>query len=139
MENKTKQVIIIRKDLNMRKGKMVAQGAHSSFKVFLDLCEKGVIFDDEQGEMQKFTFYYKAGTSWDEWLNGLFTKICVSCKDEQELEELYKKAKEKNLPCSMIVDSGLTEFNGTPTKTSISIGPANSDDVDEITKHLKLL
>ena len=39
----------------------------------------------------------------------------------------------------MIVDAGLTEFNGVPTKTCIAIGPANPDDIDEITKHLKLL
>ena len=32
----TKQVIVIRKDLNMRKGKMIAQGAHASMKVILD-------------------------------------------------------------------------------------------------------
>lgn len=31
-----KQVIVIRKDLNMRKGKMIAQGAHASMKVFFD-------------------------------------------------------------------------------------------------------
>jgi PTH2 family peptidyl-tRNA hydrolase len=136
---KTKQVIVFRKDLQVRKGKFAAQVAHASFKVFLDLCEKGVIFDDEQGEMQKFTFYYKAGTPWDKWLNGLFTKIVVSCENEKELDELYQKAKDKNLPCSMIVDAGLTEFNGVPTKTCIAIGPANSDDIDEITKDLKLL
>lgn len=37
MEKEPKQVIIIRKDLNMRKGKMIAQGAHASMKVFFDL------------------------------------------------------------------------------------------------------
>ena len=31
-----KQVIIMRTDLNMRKGKMIAQGAHASQKVFFD-------------------------------------------------------------------------------------------------------
>lgn len=135
---KTKQVIIMRKDLNMRKGKMISQGAHSSFKAFLDLCDKGVIFD-EQGEMQKLTFYYKSGTPWDEWLNGIFTKIVVSCENEQELDELYQKAKDKKLPCSMIVDAGLTEFNGVPTKTCIAIGPGDVNVIDKITGHLKLL
>ena len=74
-----------------------------------------------------------------DWIDGRFTKIVVSCDSEQELDELYKQAKEKGLPCSMIVDAGLTEFNGVPTKTCIAIGPANPDDIDEITKHLKLL
>jgi len=33
-----KQVIVLRKDLQMRKGKMIAQGAHASMKVFFDLA-----------------------------------------------------------------------------------------------------
>ena len=32
----TKQVIVIRKDLKMRKGKMCAQAAHASMKVILN-------------------------------------------------------------------------------------------------------
>lgn len=32
----TKQVIVMRKDLNMRKGKMIAQGSHASMAVILD-------------------------------------------------------------------------------------------------------
>jgi len=136
---KTKQVIVIRKDLNMRKGKQISQGSHASMKVFLDLCEKGVIFDDEQGEMQKYTLYYKKGSSWDNWLNGIFTKIVVSCDSEEELDNLYNQAKKQNIPCSMIVDSGLTEFNGIPTKTCIAIGPYNTDEIDKITGKLKLL
>ena len=31
-----KQVIVVRKDLNMRKGKIAAQAAHASMKVFMD-------------------------------------------------------------------------------------------------------
>ena len=35
-----KQVIVIRKDLNMRKGKMVAQGAHASMAAILNLARR---------------------------------------------------------------------------------------------------
>lgn len=35
-QSDVKQVLVIRKDLNMRKGKMVAQGAHSAMKVVFD-------------------------------------------------------------------------------------------------------
>ena len=34
-----KQVIVIRKDLNMRKGKMVAQGAHAAMMFLLGLTQ----------------------------------------------------------------------------------------------------
>lgn len=33
--NEIKQVIVMRTDLNMRKGKMIAQGAHASMKFLL--------------------------------------------------------------------------------------------------------
>lgn len=134
-----KQVIVVRKDLNMRKGKIGSQSSHASMKVFLDLCENGATYDSRTGELQKYTFYYKKESAWDKWLNGRFTKIVVSCDSEQELDELYQKAKDKKLPCAMIVDAGLTEFKGIPTKTCIAIGPAFPDEIDEITKHLKLL
>jgi len=128
-----KQVIVFRKDLNVRKGKFASQVAHASLKVFFDW---GNWNDSEDRD-----FYRIDGMTNEmkDWIDGLFTKIVVSCDSEQELDELYKQAKEKGLPCSMIIDAGLTEFNGVPTKTCIAIGPANPDNIDEITKHLKLL
>jgi len=138
MNQEPKQVIVVRKDLNMRKGKMISQGSHASMKVFFDICEKSEETSWDINE-KEYCFYFKKDSAWDEWLNGRFTKIVVSCDNEQELDELYQKAKDKKLPCSMIIDAGLTEFNGAPTKTCIAIGPAYPDEVDEITKHLKLL
>src|SRR5271169_2050588 len=124
-----KQVIIIRKDLNMRKGKMCSQSAHASMKVFFDMMVK-----------QPLNLYgFKATDEMAEWIDGIFTKICVSVDSEQELIDCYNKAKEANLPCSMIEDNGLTEFGGVKTKTVVAIGPANAEDIDKITGHLKLL
>jgi len=137
MKSEPKQVIVVRKDLNMRKGKIATQSSHASMKVLLDICEKGTSsYDDHVGEI---IFYYEHNSAWDEWLNGRFTKVVVSCDSEVELLELYKKATDKKLPCSLIVDAGLTEFNGVPTKTCIAIGPSYPEDIDEITGHLKLL
>ena len=139
MNKEPKQIIVIRKDLNMRKGKQISQGSHASLKVFLDLCEKGETYDARNGNLKKYTFYFESDSAWSKWLEGRFTKIVVSCDNEQELDLLYQKALDKNLPCSMIIDAGLTEFKGTPTKTCIAIGPAYPDEIDDITKHLKLL
>jgi PTH2 family peptidyl-tRNA hydrolase len=134
----SKQVIVMRKDLNMRKGKMIAQGAHASMKVLLDLMSDTY---PAPGLKQKSLFYdvYNDSSSWNDWLNGKFTKICLSVDSEEELVEIYEKAKAKGLKCSLIVDSGLTEFNGVPTKTCCAIGPEWSEKIDEITGHLKLL
>ena len=115
---KQKQVIVVRKDLNMRKGKMIAQSCHASLDVVLKNLEDPNV---------------------KEWLSGLFTKICVSVNSEQELLEIYKKAQNAEIIASLITDSGLTEFHGVPTKTCVALGPAPSDTIDEITGHLKLL
>lgn len=125
---KVKQVIVLRKDLNMRKGKMVAQGAHASMKYMLDNSK----FDGN-----KFTFEFN--DEWKAWLNGAFTKVALSVNSEQELLELYEKAIANGLPASLIIDNGLTEFNGVKTKTAIAIGPAKAEAIDEVTGHLSLI
>lgn len=112
-----KQVIVLRKDLNMRKGKMVAQGAHASMKATLENIDHPSV---------------KA------WLQGAFTKIAVSVTSEEELMQVYENAREKGLVCSLILDAGRTEFK-EPTYTAVGVGPAKRKDVDEVTGHLKLL
>ena len=132
-----KQVVVMRKDLNMRKGKMVAQGSHACMKVFFDRMEKC----RHQMGTNIIEPLYKCDFTkeMEEWKEGIFKKICVSVDSEQELMDVYNKAKEANLPCSLIEDHGLTEFNGVITKTCCAIGPANEEDVDKITGELKLL
>ncbi len=129
-----KQVIVLRTDLNMRKGKMVAQGAHASMKVFFDrLGESG---DDcyELGPQEGWDW-----TAVKSWIDGAFTKICVGVESEAAFLALVEAAKAAKLPCAAIQDSGRTEFNGVLTWTALAIGPASSDDIDLITGHLKLL
>lgn len=133
----SKQVIVMRKDLNMRKGKMIAQGSHACLKVILDTMFKSDI-TYRSGRVDRILATDKK-SAIEDWIQGRFTKVCLYVESEKELDDLYNKAKEKGLMCSMIVDAGLTEFNGVPTKTCIAIGPNWSDEIDEITGHLKLL
>lgn len=131
-----KQVIIMRKDLNMRKGKMVAQGAHASLKAILDLMIHITIPDSPTSNRVLVT---DKDSPLDCWLSGSFKKICVSVNSEEELMYIYNKAKEQNIICSLIEDSGVTEFHDVITKTCCAIGPDKSSKIDEITEHLKLL
>ena len=133
----SKQVLVIRKDLNMRKGKMVAQGAHASMSAILSQMKS--ISGTNLGKPETKELIVYPYSAVDDWLNGRFTKICVSVNSEAELDEVYNKAKSKGLICSIITDAGLTEFAGVPTKTCCSIGPVWSDEVDEITGKLPLL
>ena len=130
-----KQIIVMRKDLNMRKGKMAAQAAHASMKVLLDQME----WEYPKNADPKLLLHVKENSHLYLWITGLFTKICVSVDSEQELMEIYQKAKDAGILCSLIEDAGLTEFNGVPTKTCIAIGPEDPEKLAPLTGHLKLL
>ena len=127
-ERNSKQVIVMRKDLNMRKGKMIAQGAHASLKVLLD-----------RGQLADGSFTFTITAAMADWLGGRFAKICVSVTSEAALDAIADKARAAGLPCALIVDAGTTEFHGVPTKTCCAVGPAWSDEVDAITGELPLL
>lgn len=129
----SKQVIILRKDLNMRKGKLVAQGSHASLKVFFDKLK----LTESDGEYCA-SFLVDSPQELD-WIRGSFTKIAVSVNSEQELLDIYKKAKDANILCSLVQDAGRTEFHGIPTYTAVAIGPADSEEIDKITGGLSLL
>lgn len=102
----------------MRKGKMIAQGAHASLGVVLKYPEHEYVLT---------------------WLEEAFTKIAVSVNSEEELFEIYRKAQEANIPTILIKDAGRTEFDGVPTHTAVAVGPGPEDEVDKITGELKLL
>jgi PTH2 family peptidyl-tRNA hydrolase len=74
-----------------------------------------------------------------EWLTTRFTKVVVQVNTEAELLEIYNKAKDAGLPCSLIQDSGATEFHGVPTHTAVAVGPDLAEKIDPITSQLKLL
>jgi PTH2 family peptidyl-tRNA hydrolase len=123
-----KQVIVMRKDLGMRKGKMIAQGAHASLRVLL-----------ERGAADGDRYVIAMTDAMKEWMTGRFTKVCVSVDSEDALDAVVARAKAAGVPCALIVDAGQTEFHGVPTKTCCAVGPAWVADVDAITGDLPLL
>ncbi|HEY4366630.1 MAG TPA: aminoacyl-tRNA hydrolase [Steroidobacteraceae bacterium] len=123
-----KQTIALRKDLNMRKGKMIAQGAHASMRPILQL-----------GRQDGDNFVIPLDERLAPWLLGRFKKICVGVNSEAELLALHEKAKSLGLISALIQDAGLTEFGGVPTYTAVAVGPDREDRVDEVTGSLPLL
>jgi PTH2 family peptidyl-tRNA hydrolase len=118
-----KQVIVMRNDLNMRKGKMVAQGAHASMWFLFMRAIHGQDLTEEAAA----------------WMQFGMTKICVRCDSEAELSDIETRAKESGLTVHVITDAGHTEFSGVPTKTCLAIGPNAISEIDKITGALKLL
>jgi PTH2 family peptidyl-tRNA hydrolase len=123
-----KQTIVLRKDLNMRKGKMVAQGAHASMRAILML-----------GHREGDRFVIPLDQRFEPWLLGRFKKICVAVNSEAELLALYQKSQAAGLITALIQDAGLTEFGGVPTYTALAVGPDTEERVDSITGTLPLL
>jgi len=145
----TKQVIVIRKDLKMRKGKMISQGAHASLKVILDMMVDYDPWEDQYmyeyihsmnpRKYKEKHLKLEKDSPLENWIEGTFTKITCSVDSLEELKELNEKAKKSKIPCSIITDIGKTEFNGIPTITAIAIGPADVKRINPITQNLKLL
>lgn len=118
-----KQVIVIRKDLKMRRGKEIAQGCHASM-IWLSNRINGVHINLSADEK--------------EWLEGPFTKVTLQVNSEEELLEIFNKAKAEGLMVFMVTDAGKTEFDGVPTRTCLAIGPNKVDKIDKVTSELKL-
>lgn len=128
-----KQVIAMRTDLNMRKGKMVAQGAHASIAFLTEFGRN--IKEDAFGPRLSV----ELSTVEAYWIRGRFTKICVGVGSEEELFRLVDEAEKVGIKHSLILDDGLTEFGGTPTYTCAAFGPDLASKLDPLTGHLRLL
>ena len=127
-ETQFKQVIVMRHDLRMRRGKQIAQGAHASMSFICRRLQEGdAVSLDDFAESQKA------------WLEGAFAKVCCRVDSEEELLEIFNKANDAGLEVHLITDSGKTEFHGQPTKTCLAIGPDEVGKVNEVTGHLRLL
>ena len=135
MKEAPKQVIVIRKDLNMSAGKLAAQVSHASMGSFFNSTEK--IYDVFDGS-NITSFDIPKDTACSDWTNGSFAKVVVYVKSEQALLNVLKKAQDKNLPCALITDEGRTEFNGVPTNTCLGIGPCYPEDFEGVTSKLRL-
>ena len=124
MTDKVKQVIVMRKDLNLSKGRLVTQGAHASI-AFLTHLIRG--YNGESLLLSK---------AEKEWVHGTFFKVCVGVNDEKELLDIGYNAVAKGLSVKYIEETGGFD---KPTLTCLAIGPDYSSVIDPITKHLKLL
>jgi peptidyl-tRNA hydrolase, PTH2 family len=116
--NSIKQVIVVRTDLEMGKGKIAAQVGHA--------CVLGA------------ENVRRSNPGWfDEWWKGQ-EKIVVKVTSLKELENVKKHAIDLDLPWSEVTDAGHTQIE-PGTTTCISIGPAPFELIDKITGSLKLL
>jgi PTH2 family peptidyl-tRNA hydrolase len=111
-----KQVIVMRTDLKMGKGKIAAQACHACLGAYKKAEKKDI----------------------EKWEKEAQKKVVVKVSSEQELHEIHSLIKQTSLPCSLITDAGHTQI-APCTTTCLGIGPGDEDEIDRITGHLKLL
>jgi peptidyl-tRNA hydrolase, PTH2 family len=130
-ERPTKQVIVIRRDLRMRRGKEIAQGAHAATawltgRVLENMMPNGTVA------------HLVLSSAQQAWLTSSFRKVTVKVNSEEELMAVYQQALDAGLEVHLVTDRGLTEFGGIPTRTCLAVGPDYDDLVDPVTGGLEL-
>ncbi|MBQ2226110.1 MAG: aminoacyl-tRNA hydrolase [Methanobrevibacter sp.] len=111
-----KQVMVVRTDLKMRKGKIAAQCCHGAVGAYKkSLADK----------IKK-------------WENDAYGKVVLKVPTLDELTELKKLADEKGIVNYLVVDAGRTQIP-TSSVTVLALGPDEDEILDELTGDLKLL
>ena len=134
-------MLIVRRDLKMRKGKIAAQASHAAVEAVLKAIlnegragqlrttsEGWVYLDAPEGEESPLTDWFRYGMA----------KICVYVDSEEELLELNRRAGEAGVTTALIRDAGMTEFHGQPTYTALAFEPLAAERADELTGGLPL-
>lgn len=111
-----KQAILVRKDLNLPKGKLAAQVAHAAVDAVLKTDKETIA----------------------EWRAEGAKKVVLKVKDEKELRDYQKKADRAGLRTVLITDGGLTVVP-PGTVTVVGIGPDEDQKIGKVVGNLKLL
>lgn len=136
----SKMMIVVRRDLKMRKGKIAAQAGHAAVEAALAALAKEDRLSDVvfEGDYIKLRPSDKPATPLSDWFDFGVAKICVYVDSEEELKAIDLKAKEAGIISMMILDAGMTEFHGNPTFTCLALEPQTAEILDPITGGLPL-
>ena len=137
---KSKQMIVMRRDLKMRKGKIAAQAGHACVEATLmALAREGRLNQIRATQDWVYVDHAEQDRSpLTDWFDAGVAKICVYVDSEEELLDLAAKAREQGFACALIRDAGHTEFHGEPTYTCLALEPLSAEQVDPLTSGLPL-
>ena len=113
-----KQVLILRKDLKMSKGKAAAQASHAAVSAAIKMMRQNP-------------------TLFNKWWNGGQMKVVLAVESETQLEEIESRIRRSGVFVAKINDAGRTQLP-PGTTTALGIGPHNQLEIEKITSTLKL-
>ena len=113
---KYKQVILVREDLKLPKGKLASQVAHASLDV-VSKSDKEIV---------------------EKWKKQGAKKVVLKIADEKELIKYMSIAQNENLKTALIKDAGHTVVE-SGTITCLGIGPDLDSKIDKVTGNLKMV
>ena len=113
---KYKQVILVREDLKLPKGKLSVQVAHASLDAALK-SDKELL---------------------DKWKNQGGKKVALKVADEKELFKLMSMLENESIKVALIKDAGHTVVE-PGTITCLGVGPDSEEKIDRVTGKLKMV
>lgn len=114
-----KQVVLVRTDLKLPKGKLAAQAGHA--------CVDSVLLSLKR-DKEKVS----------RWRDEGMKKVVLKVADEKELLKLFQQAKDQGLVACIITDAGRTIVE-PGTRTCVGIGPDDEDAIDSVTGKLSIM
>ena len=111
-----KQVILVRDDLKLPRGKLAAQSSHASVDATLKSDKKIV----------------------ELWRKEGGKKIILKVLNEKELLEYKQMAEDNGLKTALIIDAGYTVLE-PGTITCLGIGPDVEEKIDKVSGKLKMI
>lgn len=108
----------------MNAGKIASQAGHAYLNAYLRALQDS---PDVAADYQR---------------SGIGTKICLAAPTLDHLLRAHSLARERGLPCSLIVDEHHVmppHFDGSPIVTALGIGPARRQDIHHITRKFPLV
>jgi PTH2 family peptidyl-tRNA hydrolase len=116
-----KQVIVVRKDLEMSPAKLAVQVAHASIGGFIECVEP-----DDSGKVL------------DEWYKDSYQKkVVLQVRDMKALKDFIESAHIFGYRLFQVRDAGKTELE-PDTLTCVGFAPMKNEHIDILTGNLKI-
>ena len=137
MSEDIKQVLVVRSDLKMPKGKEDSQAGHAALAFIGRRIRREISLRQLSSHLDPPSIPSSVTIELNQrealWFMDIYTKVTLVAHDEAELLEVERLAKEAGLETHLITDAGLTCFDGKPTHTFVAIGPDYASKIDAIT------